>query len=94
MQVVVNCVRHFQSAGVIRRTARLLATNTAVATTATSMSTATPTESPSSQMLDPTEVSLGISCYRSSTTAGFSAVSKARFSDFVVHESEYSMIGG
>ena len=39
--------------------------------------------------LDPVEVALGISCYRSSHVAGFSAVSKARFSDFVVHESQF-----
>lgn len=46
-------------------------------------------------VLDPTEVALGISAYwipigdaenDSHATAGFGAVSKARFSDFVVHE--------
>lgn len=38
--------------------------------------------------LDPTEVELGISVYLSNNNnvPGFSAVSKARFSDFVVHE--------
>jgi tRNA pseudouridine13 synthase len=40
------------------------------------------------QSLDPTEVSLGISAYLSSSSSsvGFSAISKARYSDFVVHE--------
>jgi hypothetical protein len=37
------------------------------------------------QQLDPTEVELGISIYLSDAP-GFSAVSKGRFSDFLVHE--------
>lgn len=37
--------------------------------------------------LDPAEVELGISTYLSARHAGFGAVSKARYSDFVVHES-------
>jgi hypothetical protein len=39
-----------------------------------------------SAMVDPTEESLGISAYRSPLVPGFSAVSKARYSDFCVHE--------
>ncbi len=34
----------------------------------------------------PTEVGLGISAYLSPHVPGFSGVSKARYSDFVVHE--------
>lgn len=35
---------------------------------------------------DPTEVSLGISMYMTPNAEGFHAVSKARYSDFIVHE--------
>jgi hypothetical protein len=39
-------------------------------------------------VIDPTEDTLGISTYLvwSSTEYGFSAISKARYSDFIVHE--------
>jgi hypothetical protein len=39
-------------------------------------------------VLDPTEVALGISSYLRPDVQGFSAVSKGRFSDFLVHESK------
>jgi hypothetical protein len=38
---------------------------------------------------DPTEVELGIATYLSPNVPGFSAVLKARYSDFVVHEGMY-----
>jgi hypothetical protein len=41
-------------------------------------------------VLDPTEVALGISTYLRPDIQGFSAVSKGRFSDFLVHESKQS----
>jgi hypothetical protein len=41
-------------------------------------------------VLDPTEVALGISSYLRLDVQGFSAVSKGRFSDFLVHESKQS----
>ena len=37
-------------------------------------------------VFDPTEKSLGIKAYLSPHVPGFSAVSKGRYSDFVVHE--------
>jgi hypothetical protein len=41
---------------------------------------------------DPTECELGIAKYLSPNVPGFSAVLKARYSDFVVHEGMYSTV--
>jgi hypothetical protein len=48
---------------------------------------AAPTTEESTQ--DPTEIKLGIATYLSPNVPGFTAVLKARYSDFVVHEGMY-----
>jgi hypothetical protein len=40
---------------------------------------------------DPIEQSLGLTAYLSPQISGFSAISKARFSDFIVHEGAFSI---
>ena len=68
------------------------ATTTTTATTTSTTATSTTTTAVPKQHerqdgdWDPTEDSLGISCYMSPNIPGFYAVSKARYSDFIVHE--------
>ena len=58
-----------------------------VITMATTTEKAAPAPEESTQ--DPTEVELGIATYLSPNVPGFTAVLKARYSDFVVHEGMY-----
>jgi hypothetical protein len=55
-------------------------------------STTNEATAPEESTQDPTECMLGIAKYLSPNVPGFSAVLKARYSDFVVHEGMYIIV--